>query len=101
DQERLDHRQVRGDRAAIVEEARVIEAALGVVDVFLVERPADALDDAALDLTLDIARVDRGADVLGGDEAQDLDRARLRIDLDITELRREAWGLAAGIDRCG
>ena len=59
DDHRVDHRQVGGDRHAIVEEARILQPAVLVVDVFLVERPADALRGAALDLALDIARVDR------------------------------------------
>jgi hypothetical protein len=61
DHDRLDHRQVGGDRHAVIEEARVIEPAVLVVDVFLVERPADPLLDAALDLALDIARVNGAA----------------------------------------
>ena len=40
---RVDHRQVGRHRHAVVEEARVLHAAVGVVDVFLVQRPADAL----------------------------------------------------------
>ncbi len=57
--------------------------ALGVVDVFLVEGPADAVGDAALDLPLDIGGVDRAADILGRDKAQDRHLAGLGIDLDI------------------
>jgi hypothetical protein len=38
----------------------------------LVRRPADALRHAALDLPLDIARVDGASDVLSGDETQNL-----------------------------
>ncbi len=49
-QDGVDHRQVRGDRAAIVQEPGVIEQAFGVVDIFFVQRPADALHDTALDL---------------------------------------------------
>ena len=67
----LDHRQVGRDRAAIIQEARVIELTFGVVDIFLVQRPADALHDAALDLAFHVAGMDGAPDVLGGDEAQD------------------------------
>ena len=75
---------------------------LRVVDVFLVERPADALRDAALDLPLDIARVDGTADVLRGDETQHRHLAGLRIDLDVAELGGEAGRHAVGVDRrCG
>ena len=61
-----------------------------VVDVFLVQRPADALRNAALDLPLDIARVDRTADILRGDETQHRHLAGLRIDFDVAELGAEA-----------
>ncbi len=98
-QDRLDHRQVGCDRDPVVEEARVIEPPVLVVDVFLVERPADPLRDAALDLALDIARVDRAADVLDRGVAQDLDLARLLVDLDVADTRRKAGAGALRIDR--
>ena len=89
DEDRVDHRHVGRDRAAVVEKARVIHAALLVVDVFLVERPADALGDAALDLALDIGWMDRAADILRRGVAQHRDMAGLGIDLDIADMRRE------------
>ena len=58
-QHRFDHRQIRGDRHPVVEESRILEAALVVVDVLLVQGPSDALGRPSLDLPLDIARVDR------------------------------------------
>ena len=54
DQDRVDHRQVGADRYAVVEEAGVLQAAVLVVDVFLIERPADALRHTALHLPLNI-----------------------------------------------
>ena len=54
-----------------------------VVDVLLVERPADALRHAALDLPLDIARVDRAPTSWAATKAQDRHLAGLGIDLDI------------------
>ena len=99
DHDRLDHRQVGGDRHAVVEEARVIEAPVLVVDVFLVERPADALGHAALDLALDIGGVDRAADILDRGVAQDLDVAGLLVDLDIADMRRKAGAGALRVDR--
>src|SRR6266478_677228 len=53
DEDRLDHRHVGGNRDAIIEESGIIEAPV------LVERPADALRDTALDLPLDIGGVAR------------------------------------------
>jgi hypothetical protein len=61
------------------------------------ERPADALRDPTLDLPLDIGRVDRAADILGRDKAQDRHLAGLGVDLDVAELGREAGRHAAGI----
>ena len=43
DHDGVDHRQVRTHRHAVVEEAGIIDLALLVVDVLLVQRPADAL----------------------------------------------------------
>jgi len=98
---RLDHRHVGRDRHPVVEEAGVVEPAIAIVDVFLVERPADAPRDAALDLALDIGVVDRLADILRCDKAQDRHLAGLGIDLDIAELRRETGRHAASIEGGG
>src|SRR5262249_54525849 len=60
------------------------------VDVLLVQRPADALGDAALELPLDVAGMDGAADILHGgipDHARD---AELDIDLDVADMRTEA-----------
>src|ERR1700730_6464965 len=62
----VDHRHVGRDRTAVVEKPGVLEAALLVVDVLLIERPADALGYTALDLALDVGRMDRPADILRG-----------------------------------
>src|SRR5947207_139006 len=90
DHHRFDHRQIGGDRDPVIEEAGVIETPVLVVDVFLVERPPDPLRDAALDLALDIARVNGAADVLHRSVAQYLDLPRLRVDLDVADMRRKA-----------
>src|SRR3974390_1699451 len=87
---RLDHRQVGGYWNPIIEKARIFHVPFRIVDVFLVERPADALRNAALDLPFDITRVDRPTDVLRGDETQHGHLARLRIDFDVAELSAEA-----------
>src|SRR5262245_43365648 len=60
----VDHGQIGGDRHAIVEEAWVLQLAVAAVDVLLVERPADALRHAALELAFDVARVDGTTSVL-------------------------------------
>jgi hypothetical protein len=86
DHYRVDHRQIGGDRHPVIEEPRVIEPAVLVVYVLLVQRTADPLHHPALDLALDIGGVDRFADILGRDKAQDRHLAGLGVDLDITEL---------------
>src|SRR5258708_18710494 len=98
DQDRVDHRHVGADRHAIVEEARVLQMAIPIVDVFLAERPADALRHTALHLALDIGGMYRPADVLYRRVAQNLDVAGLRVDLDIANMRREARPLALRVD---
>jgi hypothetical protein len=70
DDHRVDHRQVAGDRDAVIEEHRVLQPPIGAVDIFLVQRPADALRRAALVLALDIGRMDRRARVLHHQIAQ-------------------------------
>ena len=48
--------QITGDGDPVVEEPSVINVAVLGIDVFFVERPADALHNAALDLPFDIVR---------------------------------------------
>src|SRR4029077_7388007 len=87
-----------GDRDAIVEEARVLEAAILVVDVLLAERPADALGHAALHLALDVVGMDRAPDILDRGIAQDLDVPGFAVDLYIADMGREARPLALRVD---
>src|SRR5207302_5322607 len=82
----------------VVEKARIFEASVLVVDIFLVERPADALGNPALHLALDIARMDRPTDILDRGVAQDLDVAGLAIDLDIADMGGETRPLALRVD---
>src|SRR6202011_4300422 len=76
-----------------------------VVDVLLVQRPADALGHAALHLALDIARVDGAADVLHRGVADDAHDAEFGIHFDIADVGAKtalgAFGveLHAGADR--
>ena len=70
-----------------------------VVHVFLVQRPADALHGAALYLAFDKAGVNGGADILKRRVAQNLDLARVRIDLYIHDVHGEGRTGAAWFDR--
>ena len=71
-------------------------------DVFLHQRHADALRDAAFDLAFDEQRVDRLADIMGGGDLEQLDRAEADVDLELGDLRAEAVdgiGLALALRR--
>ena len=59
-------------------------------DIFLHQRQADALRDAALDLPLGEDRVDRPADIVRGRDLEELDRAEHHIDLQLGDLRAVA-----------
>ena len=101
DQDALDLRHVADGRDQIV--VQVLGAA---GQIFLHQRQAQALGDAALDLAFDQGRIDGPADIVGGDDAQHLHRAELDIDLDLGDLRGEGVGrvghaLAVGIERRG
>src|SRR5215469_11788067 len=69
-----------------------------IVDVLLVERPADALRHTSLHLALDIGGMDRPAHILDRRVAQSLDVAGLQVDLDIANMRRKSRCLALRVD---
>ena len=99
DQDRLDRRHVADGRDQIV--VQILGAA---GDVFLHQRHADALRDAALDLALDQQRVDRLADIMRGGDLDQLHRAELEVDLELGDLRAVAvdgigLALALGVER--
>jgi len=73
---------VHEGRDHVVREVRVRQLA-AVVDHLLEQRLAQAEQGAALDLQLAEAGIDDAAGEAGGVKAQDLDLARLRIDLDL------------------
>ena len=67
---RVNHGQVEGGGHPVVQEGRVEHLAVVVEAVFLVERPANALHGAALNLALHLAGVDSLAAVLDGGEPE-------------------------------
>ena len=83
---------------AFVEEAGVVQPAARVVDVLLVQRPADALRGAALVLAFDIGRIHRLAGILDDGVAQNFGRSGFGIDLDIANVRGEGHARAIGDD---
>ena len=71
DDDRLDHRQVAAGQQPVVEQAGVGDPPVLVVDELLGQGHADALNGAALDLSLDRHRVDRQPSVLRGHDPLD------------------------------
>src|SRR5262249_35748533 len=76
-------------------------AAFGVVGDALVQRLADALRHAAVDLPLDDAEVDDPADVVAARDAGDADFAGVGIDFDFAGLRAVRPGRRRGRLRVG
>src|SRR5581483_12488992 len=66
--------------------------------VLFVERPADALADAALQLAFDIARMHGAADILHRRVTYDARDAEIEVDLDVADVRAEAALGALRID---
>ena len=85
----VDHWHVRRHRHPVVQEAGVLHDAVVVVDVFLVERPADSLHGTALYLALHVGRVDGPSRVLNRGEAQHVDLAGLGVDHGVGEVAGE------------
>ena len=56
-------------------------------DIFLHQRHAESLGDAALDLSGGEKRVDHPSEIMRRGDADDLDRAKLQVDLDLGDLR--------------
>ena len=77
-------------RQQIVGECAGQEAAVGAVDVFLVERGADRMGEAARDLPGDHAGMQDAAAVVHGDVFVDAHRAGDAVDLDAAEIENEA-----------
>ena len=97
---RVDHRQVGRHGYAVVEKPGIVQHAVVVVDVLLVQRPADPLDRASLHLTLDVVGVDRGAGILDGGEARHRGATRLAIKVDVRQVDREGGSGTLGGERC-
>ena len=63
-----------------------------VVDAVLQERLADALGQASVDLAFDDHRVHHVAEIVHGDEADDVDDTGLRVHLDFADVRPRRIG---------
>src|SRR5262245_23592637 len=89
----LERRQIVSARHGVVHvTAREQLSALAVVDAVLEQRLSDALRDSTVDLSLDDHRIDHVAEVITCGECDDGHRARLRIDLDLADVRARGEG---------
>ena len=92
----LDHRHIQTGRHPVVEEAGVQHRPVAVVAVLLVQRPADALHRAALDLPLDIAGMHRGADIHKGGAADNVHLAGFGVHFDVDDVAGDDRPYARG-----
>ena len=86
------HRHIVGARHAVVHVGAGEELAAVVIDRTLEQRLADALRQPAMDLALDDHRVDDVAEIVDRDEAQDVDDAGRRLDLDLADVGARGIG---------
>ena len=82
-----DLRHVERRRHDVIGQVGIDVAPLGVEQHLLLQRHADAHRNAALDLAFDQHRIDGGAAIMRGGDAQDFDLAGLVVDVDLGDLR--------------
>ncbi len=83
---KAEQRRVAGARHRVVHVRAGQRLALAVEHGALHQRLADALNHAAVGLTLDQQRIDQGAEVVDHVVAHDLDDAGVGIDLDLRDV---------------
>ncbi len=99
DNDRLDVRHVVTGGDPVVQKTAVVQPAVVTVMIRFVQRPADALHRTALQLALDITRMDRSAHILHHRVTQDLDLARVGVNLDVRNVRPERAARLVGVHR--
>src|SRR5208283_4847975 len=90
DDDRIYHWHVGCDWNPVIEKTRILQASIVTVNVFLVQRPTDALSRAALVLAFDLKRVDRLARIRHHGIADNLGAAGLSVNLDVDNMDAEA-----------
>ena len=76
------------DRHVARRRDQIVVQILGMAgDIFLHQRHAETLGDAALDLPSGEKRVDHPPEIMRRGDADDLDLAKLQVDLDLGDLR--------------
>ena len=96
----IDHWSIQRGGHPVIQQAEVHQTTFLVVEVLLVDCPADALHHSALHLTFDVAWMDGLADILQRGVAQYLHLARLGIHLHICYVDRESRTGAGWLDVC-
>ena len=86
----IDKRQVRGDRDAVVEKTGVLQSAHIVVEVLLIERPANALGCTSLHLAFDIGWVNGLTGILNNGISGNGGTARFFVDFGIADVYTKA-----------
>ena len=94
---RVDHRQVQAGGHTVVQEAGVGHSTLVIEEVLFVQRPADALHRASLDLPLHVAGVHGFTGVLQRGVPQDVHLAGLGIYLHVHDMDGESSADALGV----
>ena len=91
-----------GARHAVIHEAAgQVLPGFAVVDDLLHQSLAQALRDAAMDLTLEADRVHHRADIVDDDVADDLQGAGIGVDLDLTDVAAIGVGVVVGGEGAG
>jgi hypothetical protein len=83
---RVNEGQIRANRNAVIEEARILQAAIPPIDIFFIEGPADALRRSALILAFHIGGVNGLARILDDGVALYFRGAGFRIDFDVADM---------------
>src|SRR5262245_27727840 len=97
----VNHRHIQGGGHAIVQEGGVGHQAVFGVEVFLVQRPANALGSGPLDLSFHVARVDSSARIDKGGVAQNVHLSCLRVHLHVHNVAAESGTHSSAIGRYG
>ena len=95
---RVNHGQVKRSRHTVVEQAGVVHLPVGVHVVLFVERPADALHYAALNLPFNVAGVDGLASILHRGVAEDGYLACFGVNFDVHNMSGECAAGACRIE---
>src|SRR5579863_586060 len=92
-----DRRNFVGPRQAVILKARGEQLAFGVIGHALIQRLADALRDAAVNLARHQHRIDGDTDIVDRGVAHDARQTSLWIDLDLANMRSVRPGRAIGL----